>query len=63
MSADLLVVGQPRRAPWAEVLWGSVARKLLGLGLGCDLLLLPHDSPVVARAVVHQRGLAPSLQA
>ena len=63
VSADLLVVGQPRRAPWAEVLWGSVARKLLGLGLGCDLLLLPHDSPVVARAVVHQRGLAPRLQA
>lgn len=62
VAADLIVVGQPRRTAWFDVLRGSVARKLLGLGLGCDLLLLPHDSPNVARSVVRQRGLAPRLQ-
>lgn len=62
MSADLVVVGQRRRAALMDLVAGSMARRLLGHA-GCDVLVCPQDflgqaSDAAARAPMRARLLA-----
>lgn len=52
-GADLVALSHRRRSLVMDALLGSVARRLLG-GVGCDVLVYPHDYPGAAA-----RGAAP----